>query len=419
VSRLLKLALPALLVAAALVPAPAEATYPGQNGKIFLGACAEPCSHYDIYSVNPDGSGLVDLTAGLTGAPGPPDDAFYPSVSGDGKRVVFGVDTQASSEIWIMDADGGNPLQLTKDNLLDQEPSISSDGKRVVWNQWSPFPEYTDRDIWTMNANGSSPELLFNGSGTDTFPEFTPDGQTVVMTAETGDRDIRKIPSIPASPPLTEATGLAEDNSLLETEPSVSPDGSRVAFSQTPTTSQFGPFDIYSVGIEGGPTTPVYNAAVPSETSPTYSPDGTKMAFRSDGVLMIGSADGSGTPAPVNLSGISSIAGIDWAPAQAMPPAPPGSGEQKDVEPPQTKIDKAPKHKTTSHKAVFRFSSSEANSTFKCKLDKKKLASCRSPKKYKGLKEGPHTFTVFAIDAAGNRDLTPAKRFFKILSGRK
>ena len=54
------------------------------------------------------------------------------------------------------------------------------------------------------------------------------------MDAETGDSDIRKIPSTPAAPPLQVADPVAEDNALVESQPSVSPDGAKVVFTQRP-----------------------------------------------------------------------------------------------------------------------------------------------------------------------------------------
>jgi Tol biopolymer transport system component len=407
----------ALLVAGLMVTATASAAFPGQNGKIFFQSCGDPCGAFNVYSVNPDGSGLENLTKGLTAPEGLPDDAFDPSVSADGKRVAFGVDSQATSEIWIMNSDGSEPLQLTKDNLLDQEPTISPDGARVAWNQWSPFPGYTDRDIWVMNANGSGQELLFNGFGTDLFPQFTPDGQTLVMASETGDMDIRKIPSVPTMPPLTTATGVAEDNELLESQPSVSPDGSRVAFTQTPKTSSFGPFDIYSVSINGGPTTPVFNAAVPSETSPAYSPDGTKMAFDSDAVPMIGNADGSGTPVPLNVGTLASVSGFDWAPKQAAPPAEsPPPVVLGPISPPSGRIGRHPKKRTTNHRARFTFLSDQAGSSFECKLDKRPFRRCSSPY-LRSVKSGRHRFRLRAISPDGVPDPTPATFKWKVLAG--
>lgn len=96
-------------------------------------------------------------------------------------------------------------------------------------------------------------------------------------------------------------------------------------------------------------------------------------------------------------------------------PEPKKEGEEKDTSPPQTKIVKGPKAKTHAKKVKFKFTSSEAGSTFKCKLDKKPVKSCGSPKTYKKLKPGKHLFKVWAVDKAGNKDPTPAKRKFKIL----
>lgn len=90
----------------------------------------------------------------------------------------------------------------------------------------------------------------------------------------------------------------------------------------------------------------------------------------------------------------------------------------KDKKAPETTIVKGPKARSHKRTAKFRFVSSEAGSTFQCKLDKKRFKPCRSPKKYKRLKPGKHVFQVRAIDAAGNRDKTPATRKFRVLPRR-
>jgi hypothetical protein len=90
-------------------------------------------------------------------------------------------------------------------------------------------------------------------------------------------------------------------------------------------------------------------------------------------------------------------------------------GQGKDKTAPQTTIAKA---KVKGRTATFKFVSSEPGSTFQCKLDKKPFKPCRSPKKYKRLKPGKHVFEVRAIDAAGNRDKTPATRKFRVLPRR-
>jgi streptogramin lyase len=93
-------------------------------------------------------------------------------------------------------------------------------------------------------------------------------------------------------------------------------------------------------------------------------------------------------------------------PAPAPPPIP--------DPPPQTTIAKGPGSKLAQGRARFSFRSSEPGSTFACKLDKRKPRPCRSPRAYTDLKPGRHLFKVWAIDKAGNKDPTPAKKRFRV-----
>lgn len=411
------LAASAALALGLVTAPPAAAAFPGVNGKIYFHSCGDPCGNFDVYAVNPDGSGLENVTDVVTDGAGPPESAFNPSVSADGKVLAFGVDTQATSEIWVMSTDGTGARQLTKDNLLDQEPTISPDGTRIAWNQWSPFPGYTDRDIWVMNADGSGQQLLFNGSGEDYYPQFTPDGQTIVMGSETGDLDIRKTPSVPALPPVTTATGVAEDNGQLENEPTVSPDGKTVAFAQRPLGMPLGQADVYAASIDGGPSIPLF-ATGASETSPAYSPDGIKIVFDLDGIPMVGNADGSGTPVPLNVGTVAAAGRFDWAPKPPEPPLvaspSPLPSTKVPLGRPASKLGKHPAKRTRQRLARFTFSADQADATFQCKLDKKRFAPCQSPFKRK-VKVGPHAFRVRALNAEGAPDSTPAAFRWKVL----
>ncbi|HET9593059.1 MAG TPA: hypothetical protein VFP17_09105 [Solirubrobacterales bacterium] len=106
------------------------------------------------------------------------------------------------------------------------------------------------------------------------------------------------------------------------------------------------------------------------------------------------------------------------------PPPPPSGGgmggstgaegSNADTTPPTTKITSGPGKKLAQGKAKFSFRSNEPNSHFTCKLDKSKPKPCSSPKTYKSLKPGKHTFKAWAIDPAGNKATTPAKRSFKV-----
>ena len=87
-----------------------------------------------------------------------------------------------------------------------------------------------------------------------------------------------------------------------------------------------------------------------------------------------------------------------------------------DSTPPETAITAGPSGSTAATTASFSFSSSEAASTFECRIDAAAYGSCSSPKAYAGLAVGSHTFDVRATDAAGNADATAASRAWTVTS---
>ena len=81
-----------------------------------------------------------------------------------------------------------------------------------------------------------------------------------------------------------------------------------------------------------------------------------------------------------------------------------------DLLPPDTAITTGPTGTVANGTASFSFSSTEANSTFECRIDSGAWLDCDSPHAYAGLLDGVHTFSVRATDESGNTDLTPAQR---------
>jgi hypothetical protein len=80
---------------------------------------------------------------------------------------------------------------------------------------------------------------------------------------------------------------------------------------------------------------------------------------------------------------------------------------------PQTTLAFGPPSQTTAASATFRFTASEL-AGFQCRLDDAPFAPCSSPKTYSRLRRSRHSFSVRAIDAAGNLDPTPAVRRWTI-----
>ena len=79
-----------------------------------------------------------------------------------------------------------------------------------------------------------------------------------------------------------------------------------------------------------------------------------------------------------------------------------------DLVPPDTTITAGPPSKVASREAELRFASSEAGSTFECRLDTGGWQECSSPRRYSSMQDGDHVFEARASDAAGNADPTPS-----------
>ena len=88
-----------------------------------------------------------------------------------------------------------------------------------------------------------------------------------------------------------------------------------------------------------------------------------------------------------------------------------------DVIAPQTSITGGPAGQTSDSTPEFTFTSNEAGSSFTCQIDGGTPLACGSPYTTGVLADGPHTFSVYARDAAGNTDQTPATRAFTVAGG--
>jgi DNA-directed RNA polymerase specialized sigma24 family protein len=80
---------------------------------------------------------------------------------------------------------------------------------------------------------------------------------------------------------------------------------------------------------------------------------------------------------------------------------------------PETTITAGPR-KYGTEIATFEFESNETSAMLECSLDGASFQSCASPKTYKGLVKGKHSFRVRSVDSAGNTDPRPARREWQV-----
>jgi eukaryotic-like serine/threonine-protein kinase len=136
-------------------------------------------------------------------------------------RIAYGSLASGRRELWIMDADGTHPRQLTSgaDLQFFSSPSSCPDGTILFASG-----VYGAANIWSIDADGGNRKQLTSG-GTNGAPSCSPDGKWVVFNASHGgDYTLWRIPIQGGTP--QQLTDYASSY------PSVSPDGKWIAFDE-------------------------------------------------------------------------------------------------------------------------------------------------------------------------------------------
>ena len=145
-----------------------------------------------IFRVNANGSGLTQL-GDCTGDCLSDD---FPSYSPDGKKIAFirfigpvRADNNATSGgVWIMNADGSNPVQITQLDLPtvseNYAPSWSPDGRRLVITQANLVAEPVGRQaVFVANIDGSAMHRITPWALDATDADWSPDGTQILVTS--------------------------------------------------------------------------------------------------------------------------------------------------------------------------------------------------------------------------------------------
>jgi Tol biopolymer transport system component len=281
----------AMFTAVSLMPGEPSAQTASSNGKILYAGFDPATNRIHIYTMNPDGTGVTNLTEAQTDPNWAPRIPFSdgPEWSPDGTKIsasgssLSDVGSCCSRNVYVMDADGTNVQRLTNTPSAtegeDYQATWAPDGSWLAFvSTRSDGPrdpdnpdDSSDREIYRMNADGTNEQQL-----TDT-PSVSSDEQ-----------------------------------------PSISPDGTKIAFASSQHYQQFGDpdgdqLDIYVMDANGGPAerltfdsgtkNPTINLLSESR-NPAWSPDGTQIAYEStrSGNSEIWVMNDDGTGEPVNVS---------------------------------------------------------------------------------------------------------------------
>jgi eukaryotic-like serine/threonine-protein kinase len=207
-------------------------------------------------------------------------DAFGPSWSPDGNRIAFDARWAAPRRIWVSDARGRNPRQVTSDSndaVVHAGARWSPDGRHLVFRRM----DNTKWDIATVDPATSRMERLTNDIMPDLDPVWSPDGRIYFVSARGGGLNLWRMPlddsGAAAGPAEQLTTGAGDD-----LQPAVSPDGRRIAFAVRGINSGIWrlPISPTTGRPTGSPTPLVTSSRV--ESRGAWSPDGHSIAFNSD-----------------------------------------------------------------------------------------------------------------------------------------
>lgn len=154
----------------------------------------------DIYRMDKNGRNAKRLTTDIGYDGGP----FW---SADGKQIVFrAFHPQTEQEkadylnllkddlirptkldLWIMDENGGNKRQVTRNGKANFAPFFFPDGKRIIFASNMDDPKGRNFEIYVINVDGTGLERITFNETFDGFPMFSPDGRKLVFASNRND----------------------------------------------------------------------------------------------------------------------------------------------------------------------------------------------------------------------------------------
>lgn len=209
----------------------------------------------EVYIINPDGSQPVNLTWH-------PSRDLVPAWSPTGEHIAFNSDRDGIRDIYLMDADGKNVRKVFRSSAYREYPTWSPDGKKLA------YLHAEDWGIYVGTINGDREERVASANFLGGDPAWSPDGSEIafVSTAAPGyllkavNLQTRKVRVL-----------LPNNEPRILRDPVWSPDGTRIAF-------QWYKKGIYTIRRSGRGL----KRLIPNAGRPAWSPLGDEMIYGTD-----------------------------------------------------------------------------------------------------------------------------------------
>ena len=216
---------------------------------------------WDVWLANADGTEPRQLTFNS-------EINDYPAVSPDGRYVVFHSDRAGADHLWRMNSDGSNQVQLTN-GYAERNAAISPDGRWVYYN--TPV----DLKLWKVGIEGGEPVKLTDEYAL--YPSVSPDGKLIAYyQISNGPRkysitlgrveDMKTVVRISLAPGSWISARLHWDAA-----------GTSVTYA----VENEGKVKLYEQSLSGGSPRQIANFKAEDEFDFSWSPDHTKLAYMS------------------------------------------------------------------------------------------------------------------------------------------
>jgi TolB protein len=234
------------------------------NGRIAFASVRQPHTHFEIYTMAPDGSDVTRVTSSLSAN-------IQPAWSPNGQGLAFVRGSLGSRQIWVLDLRHGGERQLTAEGD-NYRPNWSPDGRRIVFasDRDGDFENALAReksanfglhDLYMMDSvdGGNLVRLTHQRTTLDGEPAFSPHGRQIAFrtrrfTNDAGDNycaiavmnadgsDLRNLTPIPG--------GMAWGQ-WCNAYPAWSRDGRQIYFHAQRSTELGLQIEIYAIGVDG------------------------------------------------------------------------------------------------------------------------------------------------------------------------
>jgi Tol biopolymer transport system component len=257
-----------------------------------------------LYTIDPDGSDLVQLNDG---------ESAFPAWSPDGTRLAFTLGRPDGSwQVATMAADGTDVRVVTSGPGVSEAPSWSPDGSWIAYGHSPTLPvdDSWHTVLYRMESDGSNPQQLGNPDTFDVEPRVSPEGTRVLFARLTFDEGYRRSLVVRDLASGEETPIVAAGTAV--NHPNWSPDGEWIIYDiSSEVTGDLSDERLARIRADGSgePVVIWEPPGTGAAFKPWYSPDGTRILFgctgsTGDDALCLLDADGSDLRILVDEPGI-------------------------------------------------------------------------------------------------------------------